>query len=188
MEVARQRYTFPEYLALEAISPVRHEYCGGHVWAMAGGSPDHAGIAVNVSTTLANQLRGKPRRVFSSDLRVRVRETGLATYPDVSVVCGSLESDPDDASGQTVVNPIVIVEVLSPSTEDYDRGEKLAHYKSIPSLQEMVLVAHDQHRIELWRRAGDSWTLEVVSERGSVELRSVECRLELDEVYRDPLA
>jgi len=188
MQVARQRYTFAEYLELEAMSPIKHEYYGGQVWAMAGGSPAHAGVCVNVSTTLANQLRDRPCRVFGSDLRVRVRETGLATYPDVSVVCGALEADPDDRGKHTVVNPIVVVEVLSPSTEDYDRGEKLAHYKTIASLQEMALVAHDQRRIELWRRVESGWALEVISDRGSLDLASIGCRLELDEVYRDPLA
>lgn len=174
-------------LSLEAISPVKHEFLSGQVWAMAGGTPDHAGVAVNVSTSLTNQLRERPCRVFGSDLRVRVQATGLATYPDVSVVCGSLEFDPQDAGRNTVINPVVIVEVLSPSTEDYDRGEKLAHYKSVASLAAIVLIAHDEHRIEHWRRVDERWTLEVAGAGGVVELGGVECRLEVAEVYRDPL-
>src|SRR5690606_3991742 len=96
-EPARQKYSFEGYIELEEMSPlVKHEFLDGQVWALAGGSPDHAAIATNVATLLSNQLRGQPCRVFGSDLRVRVKATGLATYPDVTVVCGRLELDPDD--------------------------------------------------------------------------------------------
>ncbi|PRQ10257.1 Uma2 family endonuclease [Enhygromyxa salina] len=189
MEVARQRHTFREYLDLEAISPIKHEFFGGHVWAMAGGSPDHARFAVNISTALANQLRGRPCAVFSSDLRIRVQATGLATYPDVSVICGELECASQDPGGNTVTNPVVIIEVLSPSTEDYDRGEKLAHYKLIPSLRDIVFVAHDERRLELWRRVdADRWTLEVVRDRGAATLASIACTLDVAAVFHDPLS
>lgn len=100
--------------------------------------------------------------MFSSDLRIRVVETGLGTYPDVSVVCGPLELDPADPRGHTVTNPVLVIEVLSPSTEDYDRGEKLAAFKRIASLREVVLVAHDERRLEIWRRVGAIWTTEIV--------------------------
>ena len=166
---------------------MKHEFLDGNVWAMAGGSPDHAGIAANVSTSLGTQLRDRPCRVFSSDLRIRVKETGLGTYPDLSVVCGRLELDPDDPKQQTVVNPRVIVEVLSPSTEAYDRGEKLEHYKRIPSLEDVVLVAHDRRRLEVWHRERDGWTLDVLHDDGAVELRAIGCKLSLEEVYRNPL-
>ena len=185
---ARQRYSFAEYLALEAISPVRHEYCDGEVWAMAGGSPSHAAIAVNLAGLLREGLRGRPCRVFGSDLRIRVRATGLGTYPDVSVVCDALELDPDDAKGHTVVNPVLVIEVLSPSTEDYDRGEKLAHFKQMPSLREIVLVAHDQPQLEIWRREGSVWTLHVARGSEIATLTSVGCAVPLAEVYFDPLA
>jgi Uma2 family endonuclease len=180
---ARQRYSFAEYVALEAISPVRHEYFDGQVWAMAGGSPSHAAIAVSVASLLRAGLRGRPCRVFGSDLRIRVRATGLGTYPDVSVVCESLELDPEDAKGHTVVNPILVVEVLSPSTEDYDRGEKLAAFKRIASLREVVLVAHDERRLEIWRRVGAIWTTEIVRGDAVARLESVSCDLPLGEVY-----
>ncbi|NJK32605.1 MAG: Uma2 family endonuclease [Deltaproteobacteria bacterium] len=188
--LARQRHSFAEYLELEAISRVKHEYLDGQVWAMAGGTPAHAAITVNVSVLLAMALRDRPCQVFSSDLRVRVQATGLATYPDITVVCGALETDPDDRAGNTAINPLLIVEVLSPSTEDYDRGEKLSHYKHIPSVREILLIAHDERRIESWRRSDSGWTLEVA--RAGVEdrlhLAAVECTLELAEVYRNPLA
>lgn len=186
-QAAKQRYSFDEYLALEAISPVRHEFFDGQVWAMAGGSPDHAAIAVNIAALLSAGLRGQPCRVFGSDLRIRILATGLGTYPDVSVVCGQLELDPDDARGHTVTNPKLVVEVLSPSTEDYDRGEKLAQYKQVGSVEEIVLVAHEEHRLEIWRREPDRWTLDVARDREAVTLQSVRIELPLDEVYRDPL-
>lgn len=111
---ARQWYTFAEYVDLEASSPIKHEFLDGQVWAMAGRSPDHAAVASNVNALLNRQLRGKPCRVFSSDLRVRSRATGLGTYADVTVVCGQLDLDPEDPKRHTVVNPSVLVEVLSP--------------------------------------------------------------------------
>jgi Uma2 family endonuclease len=187
-EPVRQRYSFREYLELEESSPVKHEFMDGHVWAMAGGTPDHAAIAVNLASILRSQLRGRPCRVFSSDLRVRVLATGLGTYPDVTVVCDALETDPDDPKANTVTNPRVVIEVLSPSTEDYDRGEKLANYKRVPSLREIVLVAHDTRRIEVWRRSGDTWTLEVTNEAGAARIVTLDCTLELSDVYDDPLA
>lgn len=185
LESVRQRYTFEEYLELEAVSPVKHEFLEGHVWAMAGGSPAHAAIAVNLASTLREQLRGKPCRVFSSDLRVRVASSGLGTYPDVSVVCGELEADPADPRGHTVLNPSLLVEVLSPSTEEYDRGEKLAQFKTIASLQEILLVAHDTRRIEVWRREGALWTLEVARDEETATLSRLGCVLPLAEVYED---
>ena len=180
---AKQRYSFAEYVELEAISPVRHEFLGGHVWAISGGSPDHAAIAVNVSSLLRVAVRGGACRVFSSDLRIRVLETGLGTYPDVSVVCGPLELDPADPRGHTLTNPVLVVEVLSPSTEDYDRGDKLAAYKRIPSLREVVLVAYDERRLEIWRRVGSIWTTVIVRGDAVAQLESVGCELPLGEVY-----
>lgn len=187
-QLARRRFTFAEYVRLEEDSRHKHEFLDGVVYAMSGGSPDHAAIAVTVSRLLGNALEGKPCRVFSSDLRIRVRETGLGTYPDLSVVCGTLELDPEDPKGHTVVNPVVLVEVLSPSTEDYDRGEKLSHYKRIASLREVILVAHDERRIELWRRVNERWTSFTVREGERIALESVGVEIEVADVYRDPLA
>jgi Uma2 family endonuclease len=117
-----------------------------------------------------------------------VTATGLATYPDVTVICGKLELDPEDPKKLSAVNPVVIVEILSPSTAAYDRGEKLEHYQRIPSLREVVLVAHDRHEIELVRREADgTWSRHVASDGGTVKLESVSCELPVDDVYRDPL-
>lgn len=188
VQPARQRFSFYEYVQLETTSTVKHEFLDGLVWAMAGGTPDHARIAANLSALLSAQLRDRKCAVFSSDLRIRVLATGLGTYPDVTVVCGQLELDPEDPKKHTVVNPKLIVEVLSPSTEDYDRGEKLAHYKQIPSLEEIVLVAHEERRLELWHRRGAQWTLDVAHGNDTATLATLACSLPLDDVYRDPLA
>ncbi len=184
---ARPRISFDAYCQLEADSTVKHEYLDGQAWAMAGGSREHAGIAANILVVLGTQLRGSRCQAHTSDLRIRVRATGLATYPDISVVCGRAELDPDDRFRHTVTNPTLLVEVLSPTTEEYGRGEKLSHYQRIESLREVVLVAHNEPRIEVWRRASDgSWTRSE-HESGSVALESVSCELPLADVYRDSL-
>lgn len=188
VQPVRQRFDFAAYVQLEEDSSIKHEFLDGVVWAMAGGSPDHAGIAANIARLLGNQLVGQRCRVFTSDLRIRVKATGLGTYPDVTVVCGELELDPDDPKRHTVTNPRAIVEVLSPSTEDYDRGEKLDHYRQIAALEIVLLVAYDSRRVEIWRRAGTEWSGSSVEDAGCVELGEIGCRLPVDDVYRDPLA
>ena len=180
------RYSFADYLALEEQSTVRHEYVDGLILAMAGGTPEHAALSAAVIARLSGGLAGRPCRVFSSDLRLRVLATGLATYPDAAVVCGHLETDPESAL--TVTNPVVIVEVLSPTTERYDRGEKLEHYKQIPSLREVVLLAHDRPEVEVHRRDGDDWTVERVGSDEVAVLRSVGVELHVGDLYVDPLA
>jgi Uma2 family endonuclease len=185
----RQRFTFEEYLQLEEIAEVKHEFLDGEVWAMAGGSPEHAAIIGNMTTLLNVQLRNQRCRVYSAGLRVRVKATGLGTYPDVAVLCGRLERDPDDRSGHTAINPRVIVEVLSPSTEAYDRGEKLSHYQTIPSLDEIVLVAWDRVEIEVVRREADgTWSRHLAGAGDTARLTSIACDLAVAEVYRDPFA
>jgi Uma2 family endonuclease len=150
---------------------------------MAGGPPDHAAIAVNVSSSLHGQLRGSTCRVFSSDLRIRVLETGLGTYPDVAVVCGDLEYAPD--SGRTTVtNPTVLIEVLSDSTEEHDRGFKMDHYRRIGSVREIVLVSHREKHVEVFRRSGDgTWNRFEAGSGGLVQLESIGCTLQVEEVY-----
>ncbi len=187
-QLVHHRFTFAEYVELEDYSSVRHEYLAGLVFAMAGGTPDHAGITANIARLLGNALQNRPCRVFSPDLRVRVAATGLGSYADVTVVCGKLELDPEDPKGHTVLNPQVLVEVLSPSTEDYDRGEKLGHYKQIPSLQEVMFVSHDRREVEIVRREADgSWSRTIANGTQTASLRTVQCELPLDDIYRDPL-
>ncbi|WP_437925593.1 Uma2 family endonuclease [Sorangium sp. So ce291] len=176
-------FTFAEYLAREQASETKHEYANGEIFAMAGGTPEHGLMAVNVASVLRGQLVDRRCRVYNSDVRVRMQATGLATYPDVSVVCGRLERDPEDEN--SILNPVALVEVLSPSSEAYDRGEKFAHYQTIPSLREYVLVSYQRRRVEVLRRNDDgTWTLYDVRESGVAELASIGCSLPLDEVYR----
>jgi len=178
--------TYAEYAAAESKSAIKHEWLNGEVFAMAGGTPEHAGLAASVIGELRSALRGHPCRVFSSDLRVKAQATGLGTYPDASVVYNKLETDAEDP--QSIVNPTVLVEVLSDSSEAYDRGEKFAHYRRIPSLREYVLIAQHEPRIEVHRRNEfGRWELYEAGAGESIELASVGCQLSVDDVYRDPL-
>ena len=134
----RLHYTYVEYLALEDESPIRHEYLEGEIYAMAGGSPDHAALAASVIGILRGRLP-TGCRAFTSDLRVRVPSTGLSTHPDASVVCGRTQRASDDPLA--VVNPVLLIEVTSSSTEEYDRGEKLRHYQNLASVREVLIVS-----------------------------------------------
>ncbi len=180
-------YTFSAYIALEAKSEAKHELVNGEILAMAGGSPERSRLAANVIGELGAALRGRPCVTYTSDLRVRVRATGLATYPDATVVCGRLEVDPEDKN--TATNPVVIVEVLSDSTETYDREDKRAHYRLIPSLREYVLVSQHERRIEHYHRNDDgSWTLRDARAGERARLDAVGCELSVDAIYEDPFA
>jgi Uma2 family endonuclease len=181
------RISFAEYLAVEDRSDIRHEFLDGNIYAMAGGTPEHAALVAAFIQQLGNALRGKPCRVYSSDLRVRIRETGFTTYPDVTVICGQLETDTEDRLA--AVNPLVLVEILSESTEAYDRGAKAAHYRRIPSLREYVLVSHIEPAIEVHRRS-DAGHFELHEARKGerVILASLGIELDVDSLYADPLA
>jgi Uma2 family endonuclease len=188
MMPASRKITYAEYLALEEASvDVKHELIAGEVVAMSGGSPEHGALAMAFGALLQNALRGRPCRVFSSDVRVRVAATGLAAYPDVSVVCGKLETDAEDVNALT--NPVLLVEVLSDSTEARDRGVKAAHYRHIPSLREYVLVSQREPHVEVHRRnEAGRWELFEYESGGQAELASVGCTIAVDDLYRDPLA
>jgi Uma2 family endonuclease len=181
------RMSYAEYLVAEAKSDVRHEFLDGEVFAMAGGTPEHAALAVAISGDLRVALRGKPCRVYSSDLRVRIEATGLTTYPDVSVVCGKLEISAQDP--HAIVNPVVLIEVLSESSESYDRGAKAAHYRRIPSLREYVLVAQHEPLVEVYRR-NEHGRFELFEARPGepLELSSVGAALDVRALYENPLA
>lgn len=175
------RYTYDQYLSYEGDSNVRHEYLDGEIYAMAGGTVDHAALAVNVAAALHAQLKGGSCRVFSSDLKVRVVAADLATYADVTIVCGPPEVDP--ASDHVVTNPTVLIEVTSPSSETWDRGEKLAFYKLIPSLRECVLISHRERHVEIHRRETDgTWSRHEVR-RGAAELSALGATLDLEDLY-----
>lgn len=182
MPAHRIHYTRADYLALEASSNVKHEFLDGQIYGMAGGTPEHAALAAAVIGLLFGQLRAGRCRAHDADLRIRVRETGLATYPDVAVVCGPRERDPDDENA--ITNPTVVVEVLSRSTEDYDRGDKFEHYKRIPSLKHYVLVSHREREIEVWTRDPlDAWTRTVHREGERASLAAISAELDVRELY-----
>jgi len=147
-----------EFLALERLAKVRSEFYRGEMFAMAGASWEHTLIKDNLAREAGNQLKSGPCRVVTSDLRVKVNATGLYTYPDIAVVCDTPQFE--DNVLDTLLNPRVIVEVLSDSTEKYDRGTKFAHYRQLPSVQEYVLVAQDRPLVERYvRQADDTWVL-----------------------------
>jgi Uma2 family endonuclease len=148
---SRHRYSYAEYLAYEQDSGLKHEYEDGQILAMAGGSRRHNALASRISAAL-EQARGSECIAFQSDQKVRVLATGKATYPDATMVCGPIEGDPADPLGVTITNPTILIEVLSPSTEQEDRGNKWQHYQLIPSLQEYVLVSQSEPRVERYRR------------------------------------
>jgi len=155
-----RRYTPDEYYRLEVQADYRSEYYDGEIFAMAGGSIRHSRISGNIYRHLANKLEGAPCVPFGSDLKLKVKATGLRTYPDVSVYCGKPELDPDDPARQTYMNPTVLAEVLSPRTEQYDRGTKSVHYRRIESLKTILLVSQNEARVEVHVRQPDgSWSL-----------------------------
>ena len=167
---ARHHYTYEEYLAYERDSELKHEFEDGEIFAMAGGSPRHSALASRISAALET-TRPPACTAFQSDMRIRVLATGRATYPDVSMVRGPIDLDANDRSGTTITNPTLLVEVLSPSTEEVDRGSKWRDYQLIPSLQEYVLVSQDS-RVEIYRRlSSESWEYIDVRE-GVVKLAS----------------
>ena len=179
----KPRFTPEEYLALERPAEYRSEYFNGEIFAMAGASREHNLIAGNVSRELGNQLKGRPCETYQTDMRVRVSAMGLYTYPDVVVVCGEPQFEND--SVDTLLNPTLLVEVLSPSTEAYDRGDKFEQYRTLESLADYVLIAQDRYRVERFARQPDGqWLLSVAkSLDAEVSLASIGCRLPLADVY-----
>lgn len=187
-----QLFTIDEYLALERTEVERHEYLDGYVYAMAGESPDHGRICVNLTRRLATQLDGSDCEVFSKDLKVRCgplprpggSREGLFAYPDLVVICGALQFH--DQAREVLLNPRVLVEVLSPSTEAFDRGDKFLRYRTwLPTLTDYVLVAQDRPLIDHYHRQDDgSWALRTSEGlEASLHLATIGCTVPLAEVY-----
>ena len=157
--VAGRHCTFAEYLHVEELSrEIKHELVFGAILAMAGGTVEHSALASAMVAMLVTHVRGGPCSAHGSDLRIRIREADAATYADASVICDPIERDPE--SPTHVTNPRVIVEVLSPSTEEWDREGKRELYQQLPSLQEYVLVSQDRQNVEIWSRDGTGWAHE----------------------------
>jgi Uma2 family endonuclease len=186
-EAMALRMTYAKYCAFEREATVKHEYLAGEVFAMTGGTLEHSRLAQQVARLIGNALEGRPCRVLNADGRVRIEAVDVDTYPDLSVVCGPPVAAKED--GHALVNPLVIGEVLSKSTEAYDRGLKASHYRQIPSLQAYLLVAQDRQRLELQVRQADGrW---VIIEAGPGEQLMIEplgIQLDVDAIYRDAIS
>lgn len=178
----RLTLSYDQYLALEASTGLRHQYVDGVAYAMAGSEPEHANVTANAIAALGVMLRGGRCRVYSSDLKVRVPETGNAYYADAAVVCGRFTRHPGDPIA--VTNPTLLVEVLSPSTETFDRGDKFADYQRLASLRHYLLVSTRTQRVEHYRRNDDgTWTYTASGVGGSVELPDLGGALAVDDLY-----
>ncbi|MEW6127709.1 MAG: Uma2 family endonuclease [Acidobacteriota bacterium] len=179
----KTKYTPEEYLALERQSAAKSEYFAGEIFLMAGASERHNLIVANLIAEWRNQLKNRPCKVYPSDMRVKISDSGLYTYPDVSIVCG--EAEFEDDRKDTLINPTLIVEVLSESSEAYDRGKKFEHYRRISSLSHYLLVAQDKPEVELFVRQVDGkWLFSAYSGfQSKVMLDSIHCELLLQEVY-----
>ncbi|MCS7212243.1 MAG: Uma2 family endonuclease [Chloroherpetonaceae bacterium] len=187
----KKRYSQAEYFALEvAHADTKHEYFDGEIFAMAGAHPNHNTVCVNLVREIGNQLirNGKPCRVYNSDQRVRAFQSASDKtgyfYPDVTVVCGKPEFSDDNPP--TLLNPTVIIEVLSESTRPYDFGKKLDYYRSVHSVQEVLFVSYDRVHLSLFCRKEQEWVLRDVSNlSASVAIPSLDIELPLAEIYRD---
>jgi len=153
---------------------------------MAGGIVEHGALCAAISRMLGERLRGRRCRVYDSSARVRVTASGNAYYPDASVVCGALAADPADPL--SILNPSLIVEVLSPSTADYDSNEKLADYQRIPSVEHVLLAHHDAQLIDVYTRGEHGFSRQSFTTGGLARLPSLDVELPVDELYFDPLA
>ncbi len=173
--------TEAEYIAWERQQPERHEYWRGEVFSQAGGTRRHSLVGTNAARAIGNLLQGHDYQAHGGDMRVHIEATGYHAYPDVSVVCPPIEGDADDE----ISNPVLVVEVLSPSTADFDRGGKFGHYRQIPSLQEYLVLWQDEPRVEQHTRTEDGlWLLrEVVGIDQSLRLASLNKQLALRDVY-----
>jgi Uma2 family endonuclease len=179
----QQKLTPEDYLAIERSTEQKSEYLNGEMFAMGGASRQHNLIVTNTVRELSVQLKKRPCKVYANDMRVKVSSTGLYTYPDLVVACG--EERFDDHQKDTLLNPTVIVEVLSDSTEGYDRGEKFEHYRKLESLSDYLLIAQKKHHVECYQRRPDNrWLLTETNDlQDSVRLTSIDCELALAEIY-----
>jgi Uma2 family endonuclease len=180
--LARKKISMDEYFHIEETSEIKHEYYRGDIYAMAGASSNHNLIVSNLIRSLGNQFRNRPCLVYPSDMRVQVDENNHYTYPDVIIVCDK-PTFLDDKKN-TLINPTVIIEVLSESTELYDRGKKFQAYRLIPSLQNYILVASESKLIEVFtRNTNGQWVIFDLDSEGKIKISYLDCELSLDEVY-----
>lgn len=179
---SEDRWSEERYLVMERESQERHEFLSGHIYAMAGASETHVLVAGNISAALHAAFRHRPCVAFQSDMRVRIESVGLYTYPDVIAVCG--ERKYSDTHNDTLLNPQVICEILSDSTESYDRGQKFEWYRTVPSITDVLLISQKKPLVEQYTRQPDgSWVLHERRSGDPVMLASLGCELAVDEIY-----
>lgn len=184
MSTAEKSYLSPtEYLAIERSAEIKSEFFNGEMFAMTGASRKHNLIAGNTFSAVHSRIEDRPCEAYASDMRVKVSETGLYTYPDIAVTCQQPVFE--DKELDTLLNPQVIIEILSESTEGYDRGKKFEHYRNIDSMKEYVLIAQDRCHVERWgRRDEEPWTLwESNDLDATLELDSIDCKLRIADIY-----
>ena len=177
-------YSFDDYLGVEREAvDTKHEYVAGHVYAMTGASYHHNLIAANLVRRLGNQLDAGPCTVLSNDMRVRVEAADASTYPDVVALCD--EPAFHDERSDVLTNPILLIEVLSPSTEGYDRGGKFALYRALPSLRQYILVAQDRYSVDVFTRRDDNrWVLTAYSDPDDlIRFDAIACAVPMSEIY-----
>ncbi len=180
----RQYISEEDYLTMEEVSPVKHEYFDGEIFQMAGASERHNNIAGNIYGELYNQLKKRPCKVYQNDMRLYIEKEGIYTYPDVMVICGEPEIK-KYKSLDNILNPVLIIEVLSPSTADYDKGAKFEQYRTIESFEEYLLVSQDAKQITRYSKQKDgSWILmDFIGDKTTFKLGSIECALTMEDIY-----
>jgi Uma2 family endonuclease len=185
MSAAEKRFpTGEQYLAWEREADFKSEYLAGEIYAMSGAALNHNIIATNLTREISNHLKGRPCQVLGSDMRVQVEAADAYFYPDLSGLCGGF--DFHDDRRDTYKNPHFVIEILSDSTESYDRGKKFFHYQSLPSLKEYVLVSQGEVAVEIYRKDGDRWIYQLITVEGAaLKLESVDCEVPLSEIYRN---
>lgn len=175
------RYTYEQYLAIERETDTRYEWLHGEIWAMSGGTPRHSKVKTNLTRVVGAALRGLRCQPYDCDLKVRNLDTGLATYPDLSVVCGPLGLHPEDKNA--ITNPSLVAEVLSPGTERWDRGGKFAHYRRLASLEYVIFIDPDVVGVELYSRDEMGWELREYGPGAGVALPKLGVTLAVDEIF-----
>lgn len=179
----KKHWTTQEYLAFESESLERHDFVSGEIYSMTGASENHNLIIANIIITVGLQFRKRPCKLYPSDMLIEITRTGDYHYPDISAVCGKAEIKYDKR--QILLNPTLIIEVLSPSTEVYDRSKKFQNYQTLPSLQEYLLIAQDEPRLEHYlRQDNNQWLYtRMTGLESQLELPSIGCTLALADVY-----
>lgn len=176
------RYTYADYVGIETYSEIKHEFLDGEIYAMAGGSRNHAALGGAMLSELRNAVRGRDCTVQTSDFRIYIEAVNVAAFPDVSVICGPMklyEPGPEE----TALNPMILVEVTSDSSVAYDYGEKRGYYETIPTLREYIVISHSERRVTIYVREQDAWVSHVATRGGRVAIPSLQAEIAVDDIY-----